>query len=326
MRDASVSLVRDIGDLAVVGLLDPARRILRFAEVWSAVREAVRRDPPDAALLVDAPDFHLPLSRLLKDAGIPVIFYVGPQVWAWRSWRLSLLRDRTDLVALILPFEKPIYDAAGVAARFVGHPLLDEPPPAHRLLVRKALKIASDAPLIALLPGSRKKEIERHLPILRDAADRLVKRGIAARFAPGGPSTVHGARSELFLPAPFCARDLLAASDAALIASGTAVLEAAVLGVPAAAVYRTDPLSYAAGRYLLSLPYVALPNWIAGKKIVPELLQYRATPEALSEAAQRLLEPEAAAKQKRSFREVAASLGGPGAAERVAAAVRERLP
>lgn len=326
LNEAGVSLTARIDALSVLGFADGVRRWARFAKAWADLREEIRERRPAAALLVDAPDFNLPLARVLKAEGIPVILYVGPQVWAWRKHRLALLRDRVDTVALILPFEKALYDAAGVPARFVGHPILDEPPPCHRQLVRHGLGIAPDAPLIALLPGSRPKELERHLPVMTQTARLLIERGIEARLAPGGEADAAAFTDpSLLLPKPFCARDLLAASDAALVASGTATLEAAVLGVPAAAVYRTDPVSYAAARYLLNLPYIALPNWIAGRKIVPEIVQHQVTEQTLCKIGQKLLQPSVAEAQRRGLYRIAERLGGPGASERTAALVLERL-
>lgn len=326
LERAGVSLTTRIDNISVLGFADGARRFVHWAQAWADLREQIRARRPAAALLVDAPDFNLPLARVLKAEGIPVILYVGPQVWAWRKSRLALLKDRVDIAALILPFEKELYDQAGVKAQFVGHPILDEPPPCHRQLVRHSLGITSNTPLIALLPGSRPRELERHLPVMTETAERLSTDGIAARLAPGG----EGAKTEstdpsLLLPKPFCARDLLAAADGALVASGTATLEAAVLGVPVAAVYRTDGLSYAAARYLLRLPYVALPNWIEGRSIVPEILQHQVTETVLYETAQTLLQPQVAQTQREAFCRITERLGGPGAAERTAALVLERL-
>jgi len=326
LQAAGVSLVARIDEISALGLADAARRFAHWAGVWTKVRSQIRARRPAAALLVDAPEFHLPLARVLKAEGIPVILYIGPQVWAWRKRRLALLRDRVDLTALILPFEKELYDREGVPAVFVGHPLLDEPPPAHPHLVRHALGISPDAPLVALLPGSRPKEIERHLPVMADTVRMLADVGISARIAPGGAGVAADLKErDCLLPPPFSARDLLAASDAGLVASGTATLEAAVLGVPLAAVYKTDPVTYAAARYAFHIPYIALPNWVAERRIVPELVQDRVTPETLSRTARALLRPRTAARLRKTLEAVSRRLGTPGAATRTAALVLERL-
>jgi lipid-A-disaccharide synthase len=242
---------------------------------------------------------------------------VGPQVWAWRKGRIGLLGERCDITALILPFEKPIYDANGIRSVFVGHPLLDEPLPAPRDEVRKELGVDAEQKMVALLPGSRPGEVGRHSAPMLTAATRLRERGVYTVFAPGVPSTR--------ALGTWQARDLLGAADGAVIASGTATLESAVLGTPLAVVYRMGKLSWFAAKRLVKVPWVGLPNLVAGKQIVPELLQENATGEAIFRQALALLEPEEQQRQRRELREVREMLGSPGAAERVAALVLERL-
>jgi lipid-A-disaccharide synthase len=330
LKAEGVELFADIERFSAMGVADSASRLRDWFSLWADIREKIRAFSPDAALLTDAPELNLPTARVLKAAGVPVVYYVGPQVWAWRKHRLGLLRDRTDKVALILPFEKPLYDKAGVPATFVGHPILDEPPPVNRKTLRRALGIPLDAPAVALLPGSRPAELARHLPVMTKAALLLRQKNIIAVLAPGGPHNPAcriGAETKppMFLPAEFTARDLSAASDAALIVSGTASLEAAVCGVPSAVVYRTDPLTYALGRHVLSLPYIALPNWIAEKKIMPEILQRDVTAENLCQEARRLLRPDVSADLRAAFKKVKSCLGGPGAADKTAALVLDQL-
>ena len=328
LAEVGVALLRNIERDASLGLADSARGLLRWSGIWAELRDRIRTERPVAALLTDAPDFHLPLARVLRAAGVPVVYYIGPQVWAWRPGRLQLMRKRADVTALILPFEKPLYDRAFAPAVFVGHPILDEPSPMQRESVRAALDLSSEDRLVALLPGSRQGEIARHLPAMADAARQFRAQNIAAIAAPGSGIDVevqHRFADLRFLPRNLAARDLLSAADAALVASGTATLEATVARVPFAAVYRTDAVSFAVARHLLKLPYVALPNWIAGEKIVPELLQNDVTGPRLFETARLLLDEQVASNQRFALRRIARSLGEPGAARKTADLVLERL-
>jgi len=329
---AGVELLAHIRGLTALGLGDSLSRFGAWGRAWCRVREAATARRPGAALLVDTPEINLPLARALTADGVPVVVYVGPQVWAWRPGRLGLLRDRSRIVALVLPFEKPLYDRAGVRAEFVGHPLLDEPAGAPPGGVRTALGVGAGEPLVALLPGSRRAEVAALLPPMVDAAVRLAAAGARAVLAPG-PDTASAALLDLARAAGVAvldrgqrARDLLGAADAALVASGTATLEAAIAGTPLAVVYRVGPLSWLAARLLVDVPYVGLPNWVAGRRVVPELLQAEANGPKLAETALALLEPVERQRQQQALAEVRERLGTPGAAARVAALVAEHLP
>jgi len=317
-------LAVDARAMSSIGLDDTLRRAASWAAAWCAIREAIRRRRPRAALLVDAPDFNLPLARVLSAAGVAVIQYVAPQVWAWRSGRLGLLRERVDAVALVLPFEEELHRRAGVPAVYVGHPLLDDPPPVPRAEIRRCLGLADRQPLVALLPGSRPGEVERHAPALLAAATRLRRHGVECVFAPRRDAAAAGfidqaRRVGCFIPDDGTpARDVLAAAEAALVASGTATLEAALVRTPHVAIYRVGPLSALAARWLLRAPYIALPSWIAGRQIVPELLQGQVTGPRLAAAALRLLDPTVADRQLADFELIRRRLGGPGASRRVA--------
>ncbi len=324
-------LVAHIDGLAALGPGDAAGTLGRWALAWARIRGEVQRRKPGAALLIDAPDVNLPLARVLTEAGVRVVFYVGPQVWAWRRARLGLLGRRTDVVALILPFEKQLYDAAGISSVFVGHPILDEPAPADSATTRSRLGISPGEPLIAYLPGSRPGEVARHGDVMIGAHTSLERRGIRGAFAPA-PGVASDRTTRLAVDAGLAVchdqvstRDILNAADAAIVASGTATLEATVLGTPLAAVYRLDRLSWLAGRLLVKAPYISLPNWIAGRRIIPELLQNDVTEGALSAQVLALLEHGEQRRQKEALASVARSLGSPGAADRVAALVSERL-
>jgi lipid-A-disaccharide synthase len=318
MARAGAELIDHIDSLTALGIGDVARRFVRWGRAWAKIREEVDKRKPGVALLVDSPEVNLPLARILTGAGVKVVTYVGPQVWAWRKGRIGLLGERCDITALILPFEKPIYDANRVRSVFVGHPLLDEPLPAPREQVRKKLGVGAEQKMVALLPGSRPGEVSRHSAPMLTAAKRLRERGVYTVFAPG--TSVSPASGT------WQARDLLGAADGAVVASGTATLEAAVLGTPLAVIYRMGKLSWFVAKRMVKVPWVGLPNLVAGKQIVPELLQENATGELIFRQALALLEPEEQKNQRRELRKVKKMLGSPGAADRVASLVLERLP
>jgi lipid-A-disaccharide synthase len=318
---AGATLVDDIAALSVIGLVEVVGRLPRLWRLQSRLAAALRARRWDVLLTVDYPGFNLRLAQVAHRAGIPVVHYVGPQVWAWRAHRLRVLRRAVDHVALVLPFEPPLYAAAGVAATFVGHPLLDDPQP-------------PPAPPdfdLGLFPGSRPQEIERHLDVLLAAAARvraarpglrvLVSRAPSvdpARFT--AAVAAHGFAPESITAAP--ARSALSRCRAALVKSGTTTLEAALAATPFAVLYRTSPLTFAIARRLVRVPFVALANLVAGEAVVREYLQGAATPTTLAAEAERLLDDEG---ERRRIAEgcarVRARLGEPGAAARVAALV-----
>lgn len=335
LRKTGVDLVSDVGSLASIGLAEGLRLGLKWARTWVKLQESILRHQPKVALLVDSPELNLPLARILTERGTKVVYYIGPQVWAWRSARLGLLGRRTDVMALILPFEKQLYEQAGVRAEFVGHPLLDEVRARSGRAVRAALNLGPKDRVIALLPGSRNGEIRRHIEPMLSMCEKLSlhphTRGIVPVIAPppgqgresvpGNPKR-HGVR---FLPETFSSRDLLGASDAALVASGTATLEATLEGIPHGILYKIDTPSYLLAKHLLKIPYIGLPNWIAGREIVPERVQGEVEADALFELTLEILKPEEQRRQKKELFQVARSLGSKGVAGRVAELVLERL-
>jgi lipid-A-disaccharide synthase len=323
LATAGVEVRHAASRLAAVGLTEAVPRVASAVRLLLDLGVQARLRRPRLALLVDCPGINLRLGALLRAAGTPVLYYVAPQRWAWLEGRTAALRRSLDRLAVTLPFEASWFASRGVPAAFVGHPLLDSPRPAPRDEARAALGLGPGH-VLALLPGSRSDEIRRHLPLLLRAL-ALLPRGVQAAIAaaPGDPAALCG------VLAPAVARGttaaVLGAADAALCASGTATLEAAIAAVPTAVFYRLSPLSYAVARRLVRVPHVALPNLILGRSAVRELIQDEMTPAALAAEARRLLEPSEAARLRAVMGEVAARLGPPGAASRVADLAEEMI-
>jgi lipid-A-disaccharide synthase len=267
------------------------------------------------------------LARAAKGEGVPVLYYISPQVWAWRAGRVKTLARLVEKMAVIFPFEAPLYEAAGVPVEFVGHPLLDalEKWEAGRR-GRKGEDFAGE-PLIALLPGSREKEVSSLLPEMVRAADILKRDFPQMRFLLPLASTIGREFAEQYIPPDFPELTLVegktyeavAASDLAIVASGTATLETALLGKPMVIVYRVSPVSFWLGRALIRVKSIGLANIVAGKGVVPELIQEEACGERIAEETRKILsDPERRRKMEAALTDVRKKLGAPGAAARVA--------
>jgi lipid-A-disaccharide synthase len=321
LRAAGLDCVARSEELSVMGLAEVVRELPRLMRLSRRVRrEAVARRP-DVAVLVDSPDFNLPLAKALRRAGIPVVIYVSPQLWAWRRGRVRRIRRDARRVLCVLPFEVPFYERHGVAAEYVGHPLVDELDE----VMRQPPARGGDA--LALLPGSRRHEVEALLPAMAGAAASLQRErpGLHIRLV-AAPGLDVGRLREL--AAPLDALEVvtadrhraLASCSAALVASGTATLECALLGVPMVVGYRLHGLSYQLARRLVRVPHVALVNLVAGQRIASELVQDAFTEAALVAETRGLLGA-AGAAQREALAEVRRRLGPPGASERAAVAV-----
>jgi lipid-A-disaccharide synthase len=281
-------------------------------------------------VLIDSPEFNLRLARVAARAGVPVCYYIGPQVWAWRRGRLALIRRLVRKMVVIFPFEEALYRDAGVDVAFVGHPLLDRVVPRERSEARRALELADAAPVLGLLPGSRVDEVERHLPLMLAAAAALRRDhpalGVALGQAPGVPAAlVARCIASSGVPVRVAeggAYDVLSAADLAFVASGTATVEAALHGTPMIIVYRVAWLTWLVGRLLVRVPWIGMANLIAGRPVAPELVQFAATPRRLAETARRLLaDPAARERMRRELAVVRGRLGRPGASARAAGAI-----
>jgi len=323
-------LIADYRGISVTGLVEALRVLPKSFAVLNRLVDAARSEKPDVVVLIDFPDFNFRLGSAVKKLGIPVVYYISPQLWAWRKNRMRMMKHLADRVLVIFPFEEQIYRDAGVPVEFVGHPLVDlaraqEPKEA---FVRE-IGIDASRPIVALLPGSRPNEVERLLPVMRDAVARITRQLPGVQFvvarAPALDDRLfantkwNGAR-----PVEVLARtdDVLALSDVAITASGTATVQAALHGRPMVVIYRLSPLTYRLGRRFLLVENVAMVNLIAGRRIVPELIQDDCTAERIAaEALSFLSDRQRAEDTRRALADVRAKLGGPGASGRAAEAV-----
>lgn len=327
---AGGSLLAHVRDVAVVGLLEVLRHLGDLRRVFDRILAEVDRDRPDVAVLVDYPDFNLRLAAQLHRRGIPVVYYVSPQVWAWRRGRLRQIRRLVSRMLVLFPFEEDIYRNAGIPVTFVGHPLVERLRPVEdRDAFVGEIGLDPRRPLVAVLPGSRPGEVAHNRPPLRAAAELLRARRPELQLAVAAAASLPDAAfADFGLP---IVRDrthaLLSAADVGIVASGTATVEAALLDLPMVVVYRVSPLTYFLGRPLLSVDRFAMVNLIAGRDVVPELMQGRFTAERVASETLGLLDtPGRREAMRRDLAEVRARLGGPGASTRAAQAVAAFLP
>jgi lipid-A-disaccharide synthase len=326
-------LVAHVRDLAVVGLLEVVRHLRRLRGIFHRVLAEVDRSPPDLAVLVDYPDFNLRLARALQGRGVPVVYYVSPQLWAWRGGRIRTVKDTVARMLVIFPFEEALYQAAGVPVTFVGHPLLDLiAPESDRAAFMAESGLDPARPLVALLPGSRPQEVAHNLPPLVGGVDLIARARPEVQFAlaaapslPAGIFTAAlGARPVRVVANRTAA--VLRAASVAIVASGTATVETALAGTPMVVVYRVSPLTYLLGRPFLRVNRFAMVNLIADRSVVPELIQGDFTPARVAAEALGLLsDPERSQRMKADLAEVKTRLGGPGASARAARAVQAEL-
>ncbi len=330
MVEAGVELIVDYHEVAVVGITEVLHKIPAVIGVQRRLaREAVRRHAK-LAILVDSPGTHLGVARRLKNAGMPVGYFIGPQIWAWRPGRVRVVKRLVERMVVIFPFEESIYRDAGVLVNFVGHPLVDlVRPQKTREQFAAANGLDPSRPIVALLPGSRRSEIERNFPTILEACARLAKAGGAIE----GIQFVHAAAPRLgeAFWMPFDKPDLrlkrvegatydaLNAADCAIVASGTATVEAALVGTPMIVVYRVAPATGMVLRRMLRTSDIGMVNLIAGRRVAPELVQDEFTAEAVERETRRLLESSSAREEARAgLAEVRARLGPGGAIDRAA--------
>lgn len=334
MREAGVEPIVEADGLAIVGLLEIGRALPMFLRTFKALKNAADERRPDVAVLVDFPDFNLKLAKALKRKGTKVVYYISPQLWAWRKYRIRTIRKSVDLLISILPFEKEWYEKQGFKnVEYVGNPLAMEvhsDVPKAEFCERQGFD--PDRPIVALLPGSRGAEIARILPELINTAELMRSRDRGLQFVIAIPKGKRTKIDALRISVPDWIDivegetfDALNAADAAAITSGTATLEAGIIGTPMAIVYKTSAINYKLLRPLITVDHFGLINLIAEKRLAKELIQDDFTPEALAGELIRLLGAEANAEFREELRIAVDKLGHGGASQRAAGATLKIL-
>jgi lipid-A-disaccharide synthase len=335
MKAAGVKLIADAADMAVVGLTEVVFKLGSILMIMHRLKTTLAKEPPDLVILIDYPDFNLFLARAARRSGIKVLYYISPQVWAWRKGRIATIRKSVDRMAVILPFEEHFYRKAGMDVTFVGHPLLDEVKKKYtRSEALKRFGLKDEAITVGLLPGSRRAEVTRLLPemlracrILKDKLSPLqFVLPLAGTLDPDlvqdilrqVPIQVNVIQNEIY--------DAIAISDVAIVASGTATLETALMETPMVVVYKVSAFSYTIGRRFIHVDHISLANIIAGRAIVTELIQDDANPERIAaEVKELLVHRRKTREMKVALAEIRERLGTPGASQRTAGIAWEML-
>ena len=334
LKAAGVRIFVDASELAVVGITEVFCKISSIYKAMSLAKKTLRTMRPDLLILVDFPDFNLHLAANAKKLKIPVLYYICPQVWAWRAGRIRKMSKLVDHLAVILPFEKALFGKYNIPVTFVGHPLLDSDIFLQKDLLQKTEK---DTPVIGLLPGSRDTEIAKHLPVMLAAAQIMYKRCKGIEFIISLAPSIEREYVENIIANQTNGVDfkistnglseIFKKSQLVVAASGTVTLESAIFGVPMVIIYKVSSLSYWLGRVLIQVEHVGLVNLVAGKRIVPELLQDEASPVRIADTALKMLNDDAGLKELRQeLLSIKNSLGGPGASDRVADIAFGMLP
>ena len=327
MQAAGVELVQSLGHLNVIGIVGPSA-IRALARRVLAIRRILRQEPIDLVVLIDNPGLNFHFARVAKRAGRRVVYYIAPQLWAWRPRRMRWIQRRVDHVVVILPFEAELYHRAGVPCTFVGHPLLDEVAPSYdRDRLRATYGLPREACVIGLLPGSRAGEVRALLPVMLEAVRLLQGQGRSLKAILAVAETVDPDEiKRLCDGAGLDVRLVMAVADLLFIASGTATLQAAIIGTPMVIVYKAPWLTYLLARLLVRVRSIGLPNLVAGRTFIPELIQHHATPARLADQARRILDDASSCEAMRAeMARVRDLLGTPGASSRAAEVVLGQL-
>jgi len=333
MRAAGVDIVTDYSEVSVLGITEILSHLPSLIRAMRHLVAEAERRKPTMAILTDFPGFHLRLARKLKRRGVKNIYYICPQFWAWRPWRVRVVRRRFSQALCIFPFEEKFYGHAGVPVKFIGHPLVGA---VHASLDRHAFfreqSLDSQKKLVTILPGSRAAELRQHLPLLREACLRIHRESPAQFVLAAAPAANLASLREAWppqLPLKIVlgqTYNALAAADAAIVSSGTATIEAALLDVPMVVVYRVTPLTALLAKPLVRTPFFSMVNLIAGKRVVAELIQNDFTPDRVAAEILRLLNDQSARETlRRDLAEIRQRLGPPGAVERAADAILQLI-
>lgn len=332
LRQAGVSLLSSSDELGVVGISEVLKKIGTIVQVFRKLTRFLKEQRPDLLILIDYPDFNLLLARVAHKLGIPIVYYISPQVWAWRSGRVKLIRKIIAKMIVIFPFEQVFYQQYGVNVEWVGHPLVDT---VHATLTKAEFceqhGLDPVRPILGLLPGSRESEVHRLLPVLLVTAERLRHTHPDTQFVLPVASSLHASPVLQELPAYIHTTrqqtyDTIKAADLIVTASGTVTVETALLETPMIIAYRVSPSTYWIGKRFIHVPFIGMVNLIAGQQIAPELIQEDATPERIAAEVETLLyHPEKLATMRQALRQVRQKLGAPGAPDRAAVIIRDIL-
>jgi lipid-A-disaccharide synthase len=335
MEEAGVKILIPASDMAVVGLTEVFSKLPKILRAHRTLRNLLKKSPPDLLIPIDYPGFNIHLAGVAKRYKIPVLYYISPQVWAWRTGRVKKIAKRVDRMAVILPFEERFYRKRGVEVDYVGHPLLDSiPQHLDKDEMTRKMGLENAYPVLGILPGSRNEEIRNHLPVMVKAAEILssqyprligllpvaptIQPDLVQSFLKQSPAEISISQRSIY--------DTLIACDLALVASGTATVETAILGVPMILVYRASAVTFWVGKRVIKVPFLGLVNLVAGEQVIPELIQDHVTPDRLAREAIEILE----GGQKREnmiekLGMVKQRLGRGGASERTAKIALEML-
>ena len=327
LREAGGEVLFDIKDHSLMGFVEVLKKLPDVWKLRNAFIDLMEKRKPDVLLTIDYPGFNMRLAKLAKERGINVVYFIAPQVWAWRPGRAADVAKVTDKIACIFPFESDFYKSYGADIEFIGHPLVDTVKPS--LSRKEAEELAGKRtghPLILLMPGSREMEIQRLLPVMLGAAKILKQKRPELDFAiPRAATIAKDILEDSGRQAGLNIRrieghnyDVMSVADLAIVTSGTVTLEAAMCGLGCEILYKSSPVSFWIAKRVVKIPNIGLPNIVAGRQIEPELLQDDCTPENISSTALELLEPERFAQLQRDLQEVKEKLGEPGAVKRVA--------
>lgn len=298
--DAGMDILYHTDDMAVMGLAEVLKKYSFFKRAFKRMLQELDRRKPDAVIMVDYPGFNLRFAKKIKAKPVKKIYYISPQVWAWKKARIKLMAECLDKLLVIFPFEVSVFEGTGLAVEYVGHPLVDE---ARVVYDREPVKFPdADHPMLALLPGSRRQEIDRILPDMLDAVQDLARRQIVKQVIIAAPNKALAAVIETTCRSLYDqlnisvitgrTRDVLRSADAAVIVSGTATIEAALMQCPMVIVYKTSWLTYCSARVVLDIPHIGMVNIVAGREVCPELIQKNASPANISFEIERILKDE----------------------------------
>ena len=329
LAEEGVSVVEHIDTMAIMGFTEVVSRYSHLRRVYNRLLREVEIRKPARAILVDYPGFNLKLAQALRKLGVPIIYFISPQLWAWREKRVEIIRECVDQMICIFPFEEAWYNERGVNANFIGHPFMDrEPPTCSRGEFAARHGIEKDETIVCLMPGSRQQEVDRHMPAMVQAVGKIREHrpDVKAIIAKSELVTIVSPLAEGIMVEDEEPILSLVHADVAVVASGTATVEAALYGIPSVVIYRLSPLSWMIARKVAKTPFIAMPNLIAGREVLPELLQGDATAERISYQMRELLDSaENRQAMKEGLKEVRQKMGRPGALGRGARLIVDRM-